>query len=64
MEAKKMIKSIVGIVIGLALLAAGVFYLVKEKNDAESRKIYGTVCVVGAVIAAASAAVLVASVLK
>lgn len=42
--------SIIGIVIGALILGAGIYYLVKEKNDAESRKIYSVVSAVGAVI--------------
>lgn len=45
-----MIFNIIGLVIGLAVLIAGVFYLVKEKNDKESVKIYGIISAVGAVI--------------
>ena len=45
-----MIFNIIGLVIGLAVLIAGVFYLVKEKNDKESVKIYGTISAAGAVI--------------
>lgn len=45
-----MIVSIVGIVIGILILGAGIFYLVKEKKDAESKKIYIITSVIGAVI--------------
>lgn len=45
-----MIFNVVGLVIGLAILIAGVFYLIKEKNDKESVKIYGTISAVGGVI--------------
>ncbi len=45
-----MIFNIIGLVIGLAILIAGVFYLVKEKNDKESVKIYGIISAAGAVI--------------
>lgn len=48
-----MIVSIVGIVIGILILGAGIFYLVKEKKDAESKKIYIITSVIGAVITAA-----------
>ena len=45
-----MIFNVAGLVIGLAILIAGVFYLIKEKNDKESVKIYGTISAVGGVI--------------
>ena len=45
-----MIFNAVGLVIGLAILSAGVFYLIKEKNDKESVKIYGTVTVAGGIL--------------
>lgn len=45
-----MIFNVAGLVIGLAILFAGVFYLIKEKNDKESVKIYGTVTAAGATL--------------
>lgn len=42
--------SIIGIIIGVAVLGAGIYYLVKEKNDAESKKIYSVVSVLGALL--------------
>ena len=45
-----MIFNAVGLVIGLAVLIAGIFYTVKEKDDKESVKIYGTISVVGGII--------------
>lgn len=42
--------SIIGIIIGVAVLGAGIYYLVKEKNDAESQKIYSVVSVLGALL--------------
>ena len=45
-----MIFSIVALLIGAAVLGGGLYYLIKEKNDPESRKIYGVVAAVGAVI--------------
>lgn len=42
--------SIIGIIIGVAVLGAGIYYLVKEKNDAESKKIYTVVSVLGALL--------------
>lgn len=45
-----MIIGILGVIIGILLLAIGCYYLVKEKNDPESKKIYSIVVVVGIVI--------------
>lgn len=45
-----MIFNIAGLVIGLAILAAGAFYLIREKHDKESVKIYGVISAVGGVI--------------
>ena len=44
-----MIFNIAGLIIGLMILIAGVFYLIKEKNDKESVKIYGIISVVGGI---------------
>ena len=46
-----MAAKIIGLVIGILVLAAGVYYLGKEKNDPESRKIYGVISAVGGVVA-------------
>lgn len=59
MEEKTMTFKIIGLIIGAAILAAGIYYLIKEKNDAESKKIYTVVSVIGAVIAAVCAALLI-----
>mgnify|MGYP004470811881 FL=1 len=53
-----MIVKIIGLIIGLLVLGAGICYLVKEKQDAESRKIYTVVSVVGGVIATVCAVLL------
>lgn len=45
-----MIFNVIGILIGLAILIAGVYYFIKEKADRESRKIYSVVSVIGALI--------------
>lgn len=50
---------IIGLIIGILILCAGIYYLSKEKNDPESKKIYSIVSVVGAVITIASALLLV-----
>lgn len=48
-----MVFNIVGLIIGVLILGGGLFYYMKEKEDLESRKIYGVVSAVGAVIVAA-----------
>lgn len=45
-----MILSIIGILIGLAVLGAGIYYLIREKNDRDSRKIYGIISGIGGVV--------------
>ena len=54
-----MAAKIIGLVVGLLVLAAGVYYLGKEKNDPESRKIYGIISAVGGVVAVVCALLLV-----
>ena len=49
---------IIGLIIGVLVLGAGVYYLTKEKHDPESKKIYTIVSLVGAAVAAASALLL------
>lgn len=49
-----MILRIIGLVIGILILGAGIWYLAKEKHDRESRRIYTVVTVVGLVLAAGS----------
>ena len=49
---------IIGLIIGILVLCAGIYYLVKEKHDPECKKIYTIVSVVGGVIAAVCAALL------
>ncbi len=44
--------SIIGLVIGILVLGAGIYYLVKEKDDKESRMIYTVISVIGAVLTA------------
>jgi F0F1-type ATP synthase membrane subunit c/vacuolar-type H+-ATPase subunit K len=39
------------LVVGVAMLVAGVFYLRKEKDDPESVKIYRVVAIIGAALA-------------
>lgn len=54
-----MIIGIVGTIIGLLVLGAGLYYLKKEKGDPESKKIYSIISVVGAVIGIVSAVILI-----
>ena len=53
-----MIIKIIGLIIGLLVLGAGIYYLVKEKQDPESRKIYTVVSIIGGVVAAVCAVLL------
>ena len=46
-----MISGIIGLIIGILVAVAGIYYLGKEKNDPESKKIYGTITVIGVVVA-------------
>ena len=48
-----MIVKIAMLVIGLLLLVAGVYYLRQNREDAESRKIYGIAALIGGVLAVA-----------
>lgn len=42
-----MVISIIGMVIGIIVAIVGCVYLVREKDDKDSRKIYGTISVIG-----------------
>lgn len=55
-----MIIGIIGILIGLGVLGAGIYYLKTDKEE-NAKKIYGTVSAVGAVIAVVSVIVLISS---
>ena len=50
---------IIGLIIGVLVLGAGIYYAGKEKDDPESKKIYTIIGVVDRVIAAACAAGLI-----
>lgn len=50
---------IIGLIIGVLVLGAGLYYLAKEKHDPESRKIYTVVSVIGGVLAAVCVLLLV-----
>ncbi|MBO6205966.1 MAG: hypothetical protein J6O73_03410 [Lachnospiraceae bacterium] len=59
MEEKVMVIGIIGIIIGLLVLGAGIYYLIKEKDDTESKKIYGITSGVGAAVTVAAAVILI-----
>ena len=61
MEEKITAVRIIGLIIGILVLGAGIYYLAREKNDPESRKIYTIVSVTGGIIAAVCAILLVCS---
>lgn len=42
--------NIIGILIGMLIICFGIYYLIKEKNDIESKKIYTITSVVGIII--------------
>ena len=46
-----MMFTIIGAVIGVLVLVAGLYYLNQNKNDAESRKVYGITALISAVVA-------------
>ena len=50
---------ILGLVIGLLVLGAGLYYLKAEGHDGESKKIYTIVSIAGAAVAVAGLLVLV-----
>ncbi|HWQ77351.1 MAG TPA: hypothetical protein VN381_00975 [Anaerovoracaceae bacterium] len=45
-----LIFTILGFLIGIALIAGGGYYFIKEKGDKDSVKIYGTFIAIGAII--------------
>lgn len=50
-----MIIGIIGVIIGILLLAVGLYYFIKEKDDAEARRIYLVVMTVGVIVTAVAA---------
>lgn len=48
-----MIIGIIGLIIGLLVAGAGIYYLSQEKNDPEVKKIYTVISVIGLIIAVA-----------
>lgn len=55
-----MIIGIIGAVIGIILFGTGIYYFNQEKNDMESRKIYGVVSAIGAAVFVVALIVLIA----
>ena len=45
-----MIVKIIGMIIGALVLGVGLFYFTKDKNDPESRKIYGIISACGGTV--------------
>ena len=45
--------NVIGIIIGILILFAGIFYGIKEKGDKESLKIYAITAVIGAIVVVA-----------
>ena len=54
-----MVIKIIAAVIGALILGAGLYYLINEKNDKESKKIYTITSVIGAVIVVVSLVLLI-----
>lgn len=48
-----MVVNVIGIIIGILVLCAGIFYSIKEKSDKESLKIYAITAVIGAIVVVA-----------
>lgn len=49
---------IIGLIAGILILIAGIYYLAKEKSDPESRKIYTVISIIGGILTAISALLL------
>lgn len=45
-----MIFNILGLIISILILCGGIYYLIKEKQDKESAKIYGIITAIGVVL--------------
>ena len=58
MEEEIMAIKIIGLIIGVLVLIAGIYYHAKERHDPESRKIYTIFSVVGGAVAAICAVLL------
>ncbi len=51
-----MMVSVLLVLVGIMLLGAGLYYRSKNKQDAESRKVYGITALVGVVVLAVGVA--------
>ena len=60
MEIKEMILGIIGIIIGILVLIAGIYYLATDKEE-NAKKIYSTASAVGAIITAVSFFILISN---
>ena len=49
---------IIGLIIGILVLGAGIYYLAKEKRDPESKRIYTVVSIIGGIVTAVCAILL------
>ena len=58
MEEKIMAIKIIGLIIGILVLGAGLYYLAKERHDSESKKIYTIASIIGGIVAAVCAMLL------
>lgn len=47
MEGEGIMLKYIGIIIGLAVMIVSIYYLVKEKDDKESKRIYSIACIAG-----------------
>ncbi len=56
-----MIIGILGIIIGVLVLGAGIYYLINDKEE-NFKKIYGIISVIGAAVAAVSVFVLISNI--
>ena len=45
-----MILGIIGLIIGIAIVCGALYYLIKERHDPQSKKIYGVMLAIGCVI--------------
>ena len=50
---------IIGLIIGILVLGAGIYYIIKEKHDSESKRIYSIISIIGAVITIACVLMLI-----
>ena len=55
-----MILGIIGIIIGILVLIAGIYYLTTDKEE-NAKKIYGTASAVGSIITAVSVFILISN---